>query len=428
MKKRKCIVKIPYGEKHLIATIDSDRFLGVARKEFGVAGNAASMVRKAMSNSSMKAVLKSSLSDTKKALVCVTDITRNAHLSLVLRELLKQIKKYCQKVDIIVATGLHKKHDVKLLTDVVGKKIFKEYSVFSHDQEPSSLIKLGFTARRVPIVLNKAVRVYDAILTAGVIEPHLYAGYSGGAKTIAIGLAGEDTINATHGVRFLDDPHTKLGSIKENIFQQTLWEITGSLNTVFAVNVVNGPDGEMKAVFCGRPKDVFRKGVEYSERLLEIKVKDEADIVICGVGYPKDVNLYQASRAINYILNVDKPILKKGGVLIVVCELRDGIGEGLSEKRFYGELKRMSSPADFIARIKRSDCIAGIHRAYMVAKPLLDYQIVFVSKNRRSLMVGLPFAYFETIEQALDHAEKVTGRTSKIYIVPKALSIITGIL
>lgn len=160
-------------------------------------------------------------------LIVVPDMTRKAHLKIILPKILAKFKG--DKIKIIVATGLHKAHTKEELKNLVGEKIFSKSSVISHTQDKKDLMHRAKTRAGIPIVLNKNLKDADSIITIGLIEPHLYAGYSGGPKTIAIGLAGEETINATHHPRFLDKKGTLIGSVKDNPFQDCLWEIIKGL-------------------------------------------------------------------------------------------------------------------------------------------------------------------------------------------------------
>lgn len=416
---------IAFGDGRLEFRIPGGRFLGVLKNR-PKAG--ACDLNKLLVHELDKPRNRKLLSDIaacrKRALIVAPDNTRSAHLKDILPELLERLDRIRIKADVIIATGLHKKHDSRQLKELLGPGITERCRVFCHDSENLVLWKRGRTVRGVPITHNAILKDYGAVMTLGVIEPHLYAGYSGGAKTIAIGLAGEDTINATHGTRFLDDPGTRLGSVERNPFQDSLWEMVRDVNVVFSVNVVNDNDGNAAGVFCGELKDVFRRGVRLSRELSEVRGRGEADMVICGIGRPKDVNLYQASRAINYVLNVDKPVLRKGGVLIMAAELKDGSGEGLSEKRFYEELRRMGPPASFMKKTRRVGCIAGVHRAYMVAGPMMHYNIFLVTGRGGAFTKGLPFKCFPDIHSAIEEAGNIVGKHPKIYVIPKALATI----
>jgi len=419
-------IQLPYGRRFIEFSLARGRLMGILQKKNAKPGKDI----KELFNESMRRwgageTFKKLVHGKENILICVPDATRRAHLAGILPLVLGMFGSRGRGVDIIVATGLHKKHSQGQLEKLLGTDILKRCRVLNHVQRRSSLMKLGRTAAGIPIVLNKALGSHDFIISIGVIEPHLYAGFSGGAKTIAIGLAGEETINATHSLRFLDDPMMRLGRIDRNPFQDTIREIASRAPADFYINVVNDADGTALNIFSGPLNKVFRKGVNFARRSFEMEVREPADIVICGIGHPKDVNLYQASRAVNYILNVEKPMLKKGGVLIVAARMAEGAGQGKAEKRFYKEVRAMRSPADFIKNVKRRGCIAGVHRAYMIARPLLDYGVAFVTgRGNEGLMRGLPFPCFKNINDALDYALARVGDKAGIYIMPHALSAI----
>ena len=414
-------INIPYGRSALKFSVPENRMLGILQNKGETAKNINKLLLKALRQKNVPF-------GKKKILIVVPDATRSGHLKDILPVLLKKISIPSRSVDIIIATGLHKKHTPLQLKELLGYPILRRYKVLQHDPYESSSLNFGETKYGVPSVLDKALSDYDFIISIGVIEPHLYAGYSGGAKTIAIGLAGVSTINATHSIKFLDDPAVTIGSLKGNPFQETLWHIIGNFSTIFSVNTVNDPDGKPLKVFAGPVKDVFEKGTDFAKGVFEVAAKEMCDIAICGIGYPKDVNLYQTSRAINYILSVDRPVVRKGGVLIVAAELTDGIGQSYVEKRFYEELKNMGSAESFIDRIKTKGCVAGEHRAYMVAKALLDYSVIFVSKGPKNFMKNLPIKYFEDMQGALHCAEGIAGKDAKIYVIPRALATIAKII
>ncbi len=358
-------------------------------------------------------------------LIVVPDMTRKAHLKVVLPRILKKLAKAeKRRIKIIIATGLHKPHTKAELRNLVGKKIFSDYEVISHNQNKGNLINKGKTKEGIPITLNKNLECTDEIITVGLIEPHLYAGYSGGAKTIAIGLAGEETINATHHPRFLDRAGTLIGSIKDNPFQNCLWEIIKGLPVKYSVNVVNSRNGNLKRVFRGDLKRSFNKGVNLAKKIFEKKMDKEFDAVICEVNPPKDANLYQASRAFNYVLNTPSPIVKKEGIVLVCASLKDGFGGGIAEKRFARTLKTMRSPEEFISIVKAKGCIAGEHRAYMVAKALAKARLGFIGPGAAIYTKGLPFLSFPNVKAAVKFIRGAKGKTVKICVIKHALSVI----
>ena len=424
MTPKKVDLKIPYGKKYLNFSLPEGRFLGVLQNKRSKGCG----TRKLLSDSLAAPLGSDRLEDivrgSRKILIVVPDSTRSGHLRDILPELLKRTFDGNRAVDIIIATGLHKKHTAKQFNELLGERVVRKCRVTSHEQSAENLVRLGDTSGGVPIVLNSNIRSHDFIISIGVIEPHLYAGYSGGVKTVAIGLAGKDTINATHSINFLDKPGTKIGSIKANPFQQALQEIALKAPVRFAVNIVNDQAGIPVKIFSGDVRKVFEKGVNFAKKIFEVHAPRECDVIICGIGYPKDINLYQASRALNYIVDVDEPVIKKGGLIIVAAELKEEFGDSLTEERFYNELKSISSPERFVANIRKKGCVAGEHRAYMVARVLCDYKVAFVTSGEKDFMKALPFPYFKDVADALRYADSLSGKGFKIYVVPKALSTI----
>ncbi len=362
-----------------------------------------------------------------KILIVVPDITRKAHLKDLLPGLLARLereKTAATEIKIIIATGLHKAHTDAELTGLVGRSIFSRYQVISHTQDKNDLMDLGKTRKGIPIVLNKNVNWADRIITIGLVEPHLYAGYSGGAKTIAIGLAGEKTINATHRPSFIDKSGTAIGAIGGNPFQGCLWDSIEGLPVEHSINIVNNESGKLIKTFAGSPRDSFNGAVKFAKSIFEKSINKKYDVVICKVDPPKDANLYQASRAFNYILNTKNPIVKKGGVVLVCASLKEGFGGGLAERRFAEAMKNIRSAGEFIGRVKSKGCVAGEHRAYMVAKALMKAQLGFIGSRAAAYTKGMLFLSFTDIESALRYLKKEKGSQISVYVSRHTLSSI----
>ena len=424
MKNRTVIVSC--GRGTVSFSLPAHRLLGVLERRFAPGTDIKRMLKRSLDTASNSRRLVRLILGNKKVLIVVTDITRKAHLHKILPVLiarLRKIEKRCA-VDVIVASGMHKSLDRRRLKELLGKRTVMSCRILQHSQKAGALVAKGTTRNGVPIVLNRCLDRYDAVLSVGVIEPHLYAGYSGGAKTVAIGLAGEATIRATHNIRFMDDAGVKIGSVRGNPFQNTLWDIAKAARLDFSVNIVNDPSGAALRVFSGNTVKVFAEGVKFAGKVFEVNVKRSSDVAVCGIGYPKDINLYQASRAINYIANTDRPVVRKGGTIVIAAELKEGAGFSDAERRFFKTLKEMRSASDLINKMRRKRCAVGEHRAYMVAKAMLDYNVIFVTETRADIMSGLPFPVFKNMESALKLADRMTGYSSKIYVIPRALSTI----
>jgi lactate racemase len=352
-----------------------------------------------------------------KIIIAVPDFTRKAHLKKILPSLLKKYK----NAEIIIATGLHRSPDKKEIRANLGN-IAKNIRISTHDYKNVSYF--GKSKSGAPVWLNKKLKEADSVITVGVVEPHLYAGYSGGVKVIAIGLAGEKTINYTHHPRFLDSPGTKITNLKNNPFQDYIQEVISLLPIKYSINIVNDPEGNILKIFEGSPKTSFNNAVNYSKKISEKKINAIFDAVICGVPSEKGANIYQASRAFNYVANTKNPVIKNNSLILVKADLEEGFGKGLGEKRFMKKMLEMKNPDKLIDKIKKSGCLAGEHRAYMVAKALKKSKLGFISKNARVYKnKGLPFLFFEGLGEAKKYIRK-NFKEPRIYYLKNAFTSI----
>lgn len=342
-----------------------------------------------------------------KTIIAVPDFTREAHLKKTLPKVLAKLRKKgaaYKDIEILIGTGLHRHPTKKEIKDNLGN-IPDGIKISSHDYK--NVFYACRSKKGVPIYLDKRLSGADSIITIGVVEPHLYAGYSGGVKVLSIGLAGEKTINATHHPRFLDHPGTRICSIKGNTFQDFIQETAYMLPVKYSINIVNDGSGKILRIFEGKPGPCFKKAVNYSARIFEKNIKKRMDIIICGIPDSKGVNMYQASRAFNYVANTRSPVIKNTSLILVKAGLEEGFGKGLGEKRFMEKMPEMKNPDKLISRIKKGGCLAGEHRAYMVAKALKKAKLGFISKNAGLYKnKGLPFLFFEGLGEAEKYIRK----------------------
>jgi len=359
-----------------------------------------------------------------KTIIAVPDFTREAHLKKILPGLLAKLNKKgvsFKDIEILIGTGLHRHPTKKELKDNLGD-ITNMVKVYSHDYK--NVFYAAESKRDIPIYLDKKLKCADSIITVGVVEPHLYAGYSGGVKVLSIGLAGEKTINATHHPRFLDDPGTRICSIKNNMFQDFIQETARLLPVKHSVNIINNENGKILKVFEGKPVSCFKKAVNYSRKMFEKKTNRYIDVIICNIPSLKGVNIYQASRVFNYVANTKSPVIKNNSLILVNAGLEEGFGKGLGEKRFMEKMLRMKDPCKLIGEIKKGGCLAGEHRAYMVAKALKKAKLGFISKNANLYKnKGLPFLFFEGLGKAKKYI-KTNFKKPKIYYLKNAFTTI----
>jgi len=348
----------------------------------------------------------------------VTDITRQLPeeiiLSLLLRELeAGGIRK--QDITAIVATGTHRPNTPEELNKKFGD-IVNEISFINHDSYDSKgLVELGTSSSGIPLVFNRAVAQADVRISTGVIETHLFAGYSGGVKSIAVGVAGEETIAATHNYQMLQQ--TRLGIVEGNEFRHFLTEATQAIGLDFIVNVVQTGKKEVVKVVAGDPVEAFNEGVKTARCLYEVEIDHPGEIVVSGVSYPKSRDLYQATRAANVVVFGPQPVVTKGGTILIPAPCEDGCGHP-----GYCTIMRRSEDADDVIAISREEGFAaGEQKALILAWVLKQARIVMTNCTiPEETLQELHLESNPTLQGALDRELK-RNPEARVVLIPDGL-------
>ncbi|MEF8808330.1 lactate racemase domain-containing protein [Natronomonas sp.] len=342
--------------------------------------------------------------------IVVTDITRatpdDALVDVLLSEL-ERVGVYREQVTIVVGLGLHRP-----MTDDELDAMLGEHADLAVNHDPEDTVEVG-EIDGTPIELHRRVAMADRVLSTGMVEPHQYAGFSGGGKTVAIGAGGEPLIRYTHGPDMLSKEGVRLGSIEDNPFREAVDEAGDMCGLDFCLNVTHGPAGILD-VAAGLPRLVVRDLAESAQEALSVDIEDGYDAVIAGVGAPKDANLYQATRAATYVILGATNPLRRGGRVVVPAELPEGAGAGTGEQRFYKWLSGADS-ANALYEEMRSGYEPGAQRAFVVARALRDHE-VYVTNSEAP----------DVVEECLMHAkgsvEDAVEPGSDVLVVPDALN------
>jgi nickel-dependent lactate racemase len=348
----------------------------------------------------------------------VTDITRQLPEEIILPLLLREleaggIKK--RDVTAVVATGTHRPNTPEELHKKFGD-IVNEISFINHDPYDSKgLVELGTSSSGIPLVFNRAVARADIRISTGVIETHLFAGYSGGVKSIAVGVAGEKTIAATHNYQMLQQ--TRLGIVEGNEFRRFLAEATQAVGLHFIVNVVQTGKKEVVKVVAGDPAEAFHEGVKTARHLYEVEIDQPGEIVVSGVAYPKSRDLYQATRAANVVVFGPRPVVSKGGVILIPAPCEDGCGHP-----GYCTIMKRSEDADDVIAISREEGFApGEQKALILAWILKQARIVMTDCSlQEETLREIHLESSPTLQEALDRELKRNPK-ARVVLIPDGL-------
>jgi len=359
--------------------------------------------------------------------VCIvfTDITRASPDHLLVPALLAELEKagvHDKDITLLCGTGMHRPSTGAEKVVKLGSGVVERYRVIDNEpQNPAALVDLGVTPGGVPVLLHRAVVEADLLIATGIVEPHQYAGYSGGRKTVAVGAAGEALIAHTHGPVFVDHPGTRLGRIEGNPFHEAVTEAAQRANLRFILNVVLDDDKRLLRVAAGEPELAFHELVSFARSVYEVPIPHQYDIAIGGVGYPKDCNLYQASRAPSYLFFAPTSVVRPGGFFIIPARCEEGAGTGVGEQRFLAAMRDAPNVQFILEDARRNGYPPGQQRAFVMAKVLEQTKVVIVGSECPELVTACKMIPAATMDEALGLAVRELGPSCRVLVVPHAM-------
>jgi nickel-dependent lactate racemase len=298
------------------------------------------------------------------------------------------------------------------MTEPERSKMLGEHADLAENHDPGDVLEVG-TVEGTPVELNRRVARADAVLSTGMVEPHQYAGFSGGAKTVAVGAGGEPLIRHTHGPEVLGRPGVRLGRVADNPFRDLVDRAGDRCGLEFCLNVTHGPAGILD-VAAGTPRRVVDALADIARAARSVAVEDTYDAVVAGVGAPKDASLYQASRAATSVALGDANPLRDGGRVAIPATLSEGAGKGTGETRFHEWLAGADGPASLYEAM-RDGYEPGAQRAFVLARVLRDHDVSVTNSEA-------PGVVEECLMTATDTVEEAVEAGSDVLVVPDALN------
>lgn len=355
-----------------------------------------------------------------KVSIAISDASRPNIEKWVLPVVFEELSKAGVKdedITVIVGTGSHRPATPEEINAMVGEKA-QSVKVLNHSSDSSPLVNLGKTSGGYPALVNRFFVEADLKIALGTVLPHPIAGYSGGGKAIAVGLSSSETISSIHTPATLDDPRTGLGKVEGNPFIQFGYDVARLCGLDLLINAVVNEKEEIIDVVCGEVEIAHRTLIERSaRRVYEVEFPAPADIVIVSAGHPKDNNLYHvAAEALGTIAGngVQHPCVKKGGTIIVVSPM----GEGIYNEVMFKTLSQ-APPAEVVRQLKEAQIDRpGMHRAYATAQILCDHEVIFAqSLLPPEIIQRIHIRPMATVAEALRYALAKHGREASILVI-----------
>jgi nickel-dependent lactate racemase len=262
-----------------------------------------------------------------KICVAFTDITRATPNDRIIPWLLEHLEGHPREnITLLNQLGTHRPNTQAELEKLLTPAVVKNYRVINHEPEnESAMIQFGVTHDGTPALINRHLAEADVRIITGFIEPHFFAGFSGGPKGIMPGCAALKTVMSNHDARNIGDPRSAFGITEGNPIWEEIRDIALRVGESFLVNVTLNEQRDITGVFAGDLLAAHKKGFEFVRRSAMQKVKAPFDVVVTtNSGYPLDMNLYQGVKG----MSAAARIVQEGGTIILACECREGVPAG----------------------------------------------------------------------------------------------------
>ena len=347
--------------------------------------------------------------------IAVNDKTRPVPHSQLLPPLLERLATAGiadEAITFFVAVGGHAPMSASEFPGILPQEVLDRYRVVSHDARSEDLVVLGETSRGTPVHVNRGFMESDLKIVVGTIEPHQFAGYSGGVKSAAIGLAGLETINRNHA--WMADPASRIGTYSTNPARQDIEEIGAMIGIDLALNVILDSQRRIVEVLAGEPVAVMEAGTPLVRTHSQVGVAEPYDVVVTSPGgHPKDINVYQSQKAVSSAAGIVRP----GGTIVLAA----ACGEGSGSTAYEEWVATRTSQQDVLDVFGREGFRIGPHKAFQIARDSVDARLVVCSDMTDQLTRRLLLETAPNLQAALDDAV-VPG--TRIAVLPHASTTI----
>src|SRR5271156_914299 len=320
-------INLAYGQGHLPIDLPDNRTTVIEPTHCPGLADEKDAVRAALASPIGTRPLREWIKAGDQVCIAFTDLTRatpNERLIPWLLEYLADVPR--QQILLLNQIGTHRPNTKGELERLLTAEVVRDYRVINHEPEnAAALAQFGTMRDGTPALINRHLAETDVRIITGFIEPHFFAGFSGGIKGIIPGCGGLHSIVSNHGFKNIGDPRATFGVTTGNPLWEELREVALRVGPSFLLNVSLNEERQITGVFAGDLIEAHRVGYEFVRQSAMQKVKSPFDIVVTtNSGYPLDLNLYQGVKG----MSAGARILVKGGLLILACECREGIPAG----------------------------------------------------------------------------------------------------
>lgn len=418
-------IKLPYGKEHLNVEIPDERINAILVSElhnYKPKLSQTELVQLALENPIGTPRLKEMAKGKNKIVIIASDHTRPVPSKVIMPLMLAEIRKGNPDADItiLISTGCHRETTREELESKFGSEIIANEKIYVHNcDDESMLINIGVLPSGGLLIINKLAVEADLLVAEGFIEPHFFAGFSGGRKSVLPGIASRATVMYNHNAEFIDNRKSRTGIIEGNPIHRDMLYAARAARLDFIVNVVINSEKEVMYAVAGDCDLAHIEGCKFLSSQCKVSSVPSDIVISTNGGYPLDQNIYQAVKG----MTAAEVTVNEGGVIIMIAKSNDGHGGEHFYKSFKEE-KDVNKMIDEFLATASENTIPDQWQSQIFARVLKKAKVVYVSDAPDEMVSDLHMIPAHSVEEAITKADEILGRpASKITIIPDGVSV-----
>ncbi len=418
-------IEIPYGKGRQSLRLPEERLRAciLPRHEQARQCDQADIVREALLHPIGAPRLCEMARDKRKILVITSDHTRPLPSAITLPLYLEEIRRGSPDADItiLIATGMHRAPTPEEMRDRFGEAFVQREKILVHDaSDDQAMYYFGRLPSGGDLLLNRLVREADLVVSEGFIEPHFFAGFSGGRKSILPGVASRKTVLYNHNARFIRHPCARQGSIHENPIHRDMDFAAKAAGLAFILNVLLDGDKRIIGAVAGEPELAHSAGCDRCAEMTRVPAVTADIVVTSNGGYPLDQNIYQCVKG----LTAAEACVRPGGVVILCAGLGDGHG-GSAFYHWFADRDSAKAVARDIEDIPPEQTVPDQWQAQILARVMMKATCIFVTgEENRQTLEDMHLQWAADVNTALDMATWMLGESAAVTVIPDGVGVI----
>ncbi|MBQ9366633.1 MAG: nickel-dependent lactate racemase [Victivallales bacterium] len=416
-------ISVPYYRGTLEAEVEDSLLNGVYESHLPAPQDEAACVAAAMDTPIGSPRLEELARGKRNVVVITSDHTRPVPSRIIMPQILKRLRAGQPDIDItiLVATGFPRPTTHEELVRKLGEEIVASERIVLHDSsDEANLVEAGTLPSGGRLIINRLVMEAELVVAEGFIEPHFFAGFSGGRKSILPGVVSRETVFANHCAEFIASPFARTGIQENNPIHRDMLFAAQTARLAFIVNVIIDSQKRIVHAVTGDFRKAHESGCEWLKGYCHITVPESDIVITSNGGYPLDQNLYQAVKG----MTAGEAACREGGCIILAASCCDGCGGD----SFYKNLSECASPAELTRRIlavPRNRTEADQWQFQILARIMEHHTVIVVTTHFSHDMIrAMHLTPASTLDEALAIARGIVGAQARIAVIPDGVSVI----